>query len=133
MNVSHIASVLKRQSIDNQILDGIRDLQSMEDPEILATLIRMFLESLPKRLASIRSAVFDSDPTLLREEAHSLKSSSASLGAAKMADICEGLEELGKDKDLKSSRPLFEELENEMLKVVSELQALPELNQKKTK
>ena len=53
---------------------------------------RMFLEDLPLRLSRIREHARAPDPEALRREAHSLKGSSVSIGAATLAAICADLE-----------------------------------------
>ncbi len=61
-------------------------------PAFLGRLIRAYLSSVPETLAALRSAVAHSDTELLRNVAHSLKSSSANVGAIRLSERCRVLE-----------------------------------------
>ncbi len=61
-------------------------------PAFLGRLIRAFLSAVPETLTSLRAAVGQSDPELLRNVAHSLKSSSANVGATRLSEKCRALE-----------------------------------------
>ncbi len=61
-------------------------------PAFLGRLIRAFLSSVPEALIALRTAVSHSDPDLLRSIAHSLKSSSANVGAKRLSEQCRALE-----------------------------------------
>ncbi len=53
---------------------------------------RLFLEDLPHRLSRMRECVHGSNPEELRREAHTLKGSSISIGAATLAKMCADVE-----------------------------------------
>jgi signal transduction histidine kinase/CheY-like chemotaxis protein len=57
-------------------------------PAFLGRLLRAFLSSMPETLAALRAAVSQSDPQLLRSVVHSLKSSSANVGAKRLSEHC---------------------------------------------
>jgi CheY-like chemotaxis protein len=85
------------------VLDPVRLdtlLRTVGDPSFLAELIGTFLEDAPTLLAKMRRAVEDGDAAALRLAAHSLKSNSADFGAKKLAEVCLGLEEMGRDESL---------------------------------
>jgi HPt (histidine-containing phosphotransfer) domain-containing protein len=64
--------------------------------ELLAVLIHNYLEDAPKLLAQIQAAVQQQDAAILRYAAHTLKSSSATLGAMTLAQLCQELEVIGR-------------------------------------
>ena len=80
--------------IDRTSLDGLM-AESGGDQSFLAELIDAYLEDSPQQLASMQRAMRGLDPEELRRAAHSLKSNSASLGAASLAAQCKELEDLG--------------------------------------
>jgi HPt (histidine-containing phosphotransfer) domain-containing protein len=53
--------------------------------------------------------------------AHSLKSSSATLGALKLASLCRKLEELGRSNSLRNASDVFQELRREFVLVCEAL------------
>ncbi len=61
-------------------------------PAFLGRLVRAFLSAVPETFVSLRAAVAQSDPELLRNVAHSLKSSSANVGATRLSEKCRALE-----------------------------------------
>ena len=65
-------------------------------PCILTKVINIYLKGAPEQLESIRQAVTQDDGSALERAAHSLKSSSANLGALQLSEICRELEMLGK-------------------------------------
>jgi len=60
--------------------------------EVQRKLLKSFVDSLPKSLDEIHQAFARDDYRQLRESAHKLKSSSGSMGATELANICEVLE-----------------------------------------
>ena len=80
-------------AIDPSVIAELRRLQSPSDPNLLTKVIDLFIEETPKRLAAIRAALEQSEPNAVAREAHALKGSSSHLGARRMSDLCEILEE----------------------------------------
>ncbi|MEL6402632.1 MAG: response regulator [Cyanobacteria bacterium J06626_4] len=66
------------------------------DAETLAVLLDSFLETAPGLLNSIQTAIAEDDPQQLDFAAHTLKSSSATLGAIRLSELCKQLEIWGK-------------------------------------
>jgi CheY-like chemotaxis protein len=67
--------------IDAKVLQSFRDMVGENGPEIVAEMIDCYLEDAPKLIEAIAAAVTAADATQLRSCAHTLKSSSATLGA----------------------------------------------------
>ena len=107
-------------------LDNIRAMQKPGAPSILGKVIQIYLDESPDLLTSIHTAVADEDCITLHEAAHSLKSSSANLGAMQLAELSRELEALGKNSDIESARQLLAQLDSEFesvcLALTSELQ-----------
>lgn len=66
----------------------------------LAALINCYLTESPKLIKAMADAVTTANADALRDSAHSLKSSSASLGATRMAQVCKTLEICGRSGNL---------------------------------
>jgi CheY-like chemotaxis protein len=74
-------------------LQQVREMAGAEIPTDWIDLIGCYLEETPRLLKSMQQAIAESDVRLLRRAAHSLKASSAALGAPRLAELCRQLEE----------------------------------------
>ena len=63
------------------------------DSAIMAELIEIFLTDTPLQLAAMRQALVDGDAAIVQRVAHTLKSTSASLGAQALMSLCDTLEQ----------------------------------------
>jgi HPt (histidine-containing phosphotransfer) domain-containing protein len=81
-------------AIDPEAIEHLRLLEDEDEPDIVGELIRLFLANTPPRIANMVSGVKSGDLVLVGRAAHSLKSSSAHLGAIGMQQVCEKLDGL---------------------------------------
>ena len=81
-----------REVIDSAALEAIRSLQSDAASHLLAQVIQIYLDSTPALIQQLRIGMDGSDHETVRAAAHSLKSSSANLGAKTLADLCRTVE-----------------------------------------
>jgi HPt (histidine-containing phosphotransfer) domain-containing protein len=86
--------------LDHQALDAIRELAGDDMPELLASVARLYLDDAPRHLAAIDAAWSRRDAAALSVAAHTLKSASANLGAARLALLCKALELDARANDL---------------------------------
>jgi len=100
--------------INPAVLENLRQLQEPGGPDIIAQLIDLFLSELPTKLAAVQQAIEHRDATRLTKAAHTLKGSSATMGAQRAARVCLELEQLGKAGDLTGAVDLFARLEKEL-------------------
>ncbi len=89
-------------------LDKIRALQRPGSPNILDKIINLYLENSRDLMQSIIDSIERDDSASLQEAAHSLKSSSANLGAVKMAALCKELEYMGREGEACSAASLLD-------------------------
>ncbi len=78
--------------IDQSALDAIRSLQRPGKPDILARIVNMYMEKSPELISAIHEGVAANDCDKVKMAAHTLKSSSAYVGASAMADACSRVE-----------------------------------------
>lgn len=111
--------------LDPVALQNVRDMVSPEEAdELLKEVIDSYLQESPKQLTALREAIAMGDHSTLIAVAHSLKASSASLGATGLAQLCEALEVKGQSGQISFSSgedciaPIAAELE----RVVATLQ-----------
>lgn len=84
--------------LDRERLDMIKSMSSLDNPDVLDRIIGMYMESSPEILRAIHGAVHKRDGAELGEAAHSLKTSSANLGAMDLASLCKKLEDFGREQ-----------------------------------
>jgi HPt (histidine-containing phosphotransfer) domain-containing protein len=90
--------------------------------EIVAEMIDCYLEDAPKLIQAIATAITQTDAIALRRAAHNLKSSSATLGATNLSNLCQELEVISRRGDTESVRDKLPQLEAEFAKVKGALQ-----------
>ena len=89
------------ESVALSALQELRDLAgSSGDPGQFGELIQLFLQEMDLGLSSMRQALEERDGKKLAELAHSLKGSSASMGARNVAALCRAVEEAAKGAGL---------------------------------
>lgn len=102
------------EAVDMAALLSLEAAQVEGEPDLIVELIELYAEDTPRRVAAIRGALARRDWAALRRAAHGLKGSSASLGARRVAALCDELEALpGEDVD-REGGALFTRLEQEV-------------------
>jgi two-component system sensor histidine kinase/response regulator len=79
--------------------------------DVVDSLIRQFVDTAPGQVAAIAAAVERGDCERLSQQAHGLKGSSSTFGAARLATLSSALEQAGRDGDLDQARTLSAELD----------------------
>jgi HPt (histidine-containing phosphotransfer) domain-containing protein len=85
-----VASVL-----DPQALDQLRSKQKYRKKDLVRRVVCLYLEQAPKLLQEMAIAKRESDTEALVHLAHTLKSSSLTVGATALAHSCREIEEMG--------------------------------------
>jgi len=93
-------------AIDWSVLDSLAVLQKPGAPDLRVRLMTIFLNSSPPLMEGIKAAIIAADRQLLTTSAHTLKSTSLSLGAMKLGAICAELEKIGRNGDLQEAGDL---------------------------
>ncbi|MBL0699751.1 MAG: response regulator [Desulfosarcina sp.] len=112
----------EEEILEKEALAKIRALQREGVPDILNKVIGLYLESSPDLIQSIKESVRQGNSSLLHEAAHSLKSSSANLGAMRMAAICKELENMGRNARSADATSLINAVATEYKQVTNALQ-----------
>jgi two-component system sensor histidine kinase/response regulator len=89
--------------------------------DIIPRLIEIFLETAPRDIEKAVAALRSSQATDLEEAAHKLKGSCSNLGAARLRDLCQQLEKLGRNGSLQTAPELLASVEEEFGRVRAEL------------
>ena len=109
-------------SIDRKTLDTLRSLRKGGTLDLLHKVLHMYLNNTPQLLDTIRDAVAHSDALARQQAAHSLKSTSANVGALQLAAFSKEMEALGKAQSITQAVPLLATMEAENAVVEKALQ-----------
>ena len=82
--------------LDMAVVDELRE-STGDDEAFVLDLVATYVEEAGTHLAGLADAVAAADPTSTVRPAHTLKSSSASIGAMRLSAICRDLEEAGRE------------------------------------
>ena len=87
-------------SIDQEVLEKIRTLERNGAPNLVARLVGLYLKGTPPLIEQMKKACADADCGALRMAAHTLKSSSANVGAMKLHELCKELESQARNQQI---------------------------------
>jgi signal transduction histidine kinase/HPt (histidine-containing phosphotransfer) domain-containing protein/BarA-like signal transduction histidine kinase len=95
--------------LDQTAIADLRTLSPTGRGSLLQEVLSLFLESAPQRMAQIGQSI--NDAPMLAFHAHALKSMSLNLGAKRMVELSQKLEDLGRTRNVHGAPALFRELE----------------------
>jgi CheY-like chemotaxis protein len=96
--------------IDPTILATLRELSEGGEPDFLTGLVELFFRDANVRLEELAEAIAQHDPVMLRRAAHTLKGTSANMGANRMEELCSEIEKKGKSGTIREATQLINEL-----------------------
>ena len=95
--------------LDPAIVEPLR----RNKPDLWRRLVGIYLRTTPASLEALETALSASDCAALQMTAHTLKSSSANMGAAGLSDLCRRLEAAAGQANLESAPDLIAEIQSE--------------------
>lgn len=110
--------------IDPQAIENLRSLNPGDDDEFLREITGIFLEDTPLRIAELDESLAAGDVARFTRAAHSIKGSSANLGAMILRQVAEKLEYESRTKGLGAAPPLLDQLKSEFARAKGELDSL---------
>ncbi|MFI5252729.1 MAG: PAS domain S-box protein [Bacteroidota bacterium] len=122
--ISQLSTTTAQHAIDLNVIAGLRELQTDDNNSFVNELIDLFLDTAPRHLAKIKEAKVKSDSKGLTLASHTLKGSSVNLGAMPLAALCKKIEDSSRDEAFDNLDELLRELENEFMRVRTELTKL---------
>ncbi|MDJ0533056.1 MAG: ATP-binding protein [Xenococcaceae cyanobacterium MO_207.B15] len=122
LEVEESITELVQTVLDMTVLDSLRQLVGAKAPEMLTKIINQYLEDAPGKVSAIAEALKSQDIEALRKASHSLRSSSANLGAISLAEYCKNLENIARAGEMPENPETITELETEYEKVKIALQ-----------
>jgi PAS domain S-box-containing protein len=108
-------------ALDTQVLQAFRKTMGSDASVYLNQLIDIYLEETPELLQAIDTAVTQTDAAEMQKAAHTMKSSSAALGAITLSKLCEDLERIGNTKTTIGASEIMSRVKSEYDKVKAAL------------
>ena len=108
--------------LDQAVILELRNRPSSNGVGMLPELVDLFLEGAPPRMEQIRQAI--NDGPMLAFHAHSLKSMSLNLGALRIVELSQKLEDLGRARNVHGAPALLHELETAFAQTKAQLLTL---------
>jgi CheY-like chemotaxis protein len=96
---------------DPAVLANLRAVDRPGRPNMMKGLIDLYLKRLPGHVAGMEQALKNRDADTLHREAHSLKGSSLTLGASRVAELCGKLQQAASDGIPEGTEALLAQLQ----------------------
>ncbi|HEV7817176.1 MAG TPA: response regulator [Janthinobacterium sp.] len=120
------AAAAAKTAINRHALENIRALSASDGDALLQRVIHAYVDDTPQHLQALRMAIAALDTEHIRKAAHSLKSSSANIGAEALAQLCKAMETLGRSASTDGAAGILTDMEQEFLAVRHSLSAILE-------
>ena len=110
--------------IDLQAIENLRELNPDDNDAFIREIIGIFLEDTPQRIADLEASLTAADAPKFSRTAHSIKGSSANLGATALRNLAEQLEQRSHQEGLANVAGLLAGLKQEYGRTQVELRKL---------
>ena len=107
------ATAKAAEVLDRQVLDQLGKVRTNGKPELLTRVMNLYLVESPKLMQTMKHAARTGDAPELARSAHTLKSSSANVGALVLSRYCEELETCARRAETEEARRIFAKIESE--------------------
>ena len=109
------------EALDEQVLDSLAALPLASDKFLVNQVIQTYMNSSLDLMTRLGEAIDRGDAECIRTAAHSLKSSSANVGAVRLAELCAAMETSTRASDRASAVTLQRQIRNEYPRVIDAL------------
>jgi HPt (histidine-containing phosphotransfer) domain-containing protein len=116
--------VVEQSAVEKEISDKAREWIEEYGEDFLVDLIDVYLEDTPNRIAQMRGAVGGGETDTLIREAHTLKSSSANVGAMRLSALAKQMEFAWRSGDFAGMADDVQRFQDEFIQVKAALEAL---------
>jgi HPt (histidine-containing phosphotransfer) domain-containing protein len=110
--------------IDPQAIENLRALNPEDGDAFLKEIAGIYLEDTPTRLRELEDSLATGDAGKFTRAAHSIKGSSANVGANNVRAVAEKLEHQSRDHGLANLAQLLSDLKTEYARASAELNKL---------
>jgi HPt (histidine-containing phosphotransfer) domain-containing protein len=117
------AEIAAGEPLNPRALDALRAMMGANGEAFACKVIRTYLEDMPAGIVRMQAAAAARDADALQKAAHSMKSSSANVGAERLARLCRDLEMIGRSGTTDGASSLLEDAVGEFSRVATALGA----------
>jgi histidine phosphotransfer protein HptB len=110
--------------LDPQAIDALRELNPDDNGEFVREIAGIFLDDTPQRIAELDTSLKCGDVTRFIRAAHSIKGSSANMGATFLKAAAERLEHHSKDHGVDGVDTMISEIKAEWTKAEAAIREL---------
>ncbi len=107
-------------------LEQIRGMNSTGERKLLRRILNAFVKSADQYMLQLEKVIEEEDPATVYRIAHSLKSSSANIGAESLSMLFKQLEAYGKSGEMLSIRALWSDLRYQYQRALTEIEKVVE-------
>jgi PAS domain S-box-containing protein len=115
------ATAKAAQVLDRAVLEQLGRVRTNGKPELLTRVIKLYITESPALLEKLKEAARDGDDVRMANFAHTLKSSSANVGAAVLSRYCGEVESFARRAETEQARRCVSKIETEHHSVQSAL------------
>jgi CheY-like chemotaxis protein/HPt (histidine-containing phosphotransfer) domain-containing protein len=115
------ATAKAAQVLDRAVLEQLGRVRTNGKPELLTRVIKLYITESPALLEKLKEAARDGDDVRMANLAHTLKSSSANVGAAVLSRYCGEVESFARRAETEQARRCVSKIETEHHSVQSAL------------
>jgi signal transduction histidine kinase/DNA-binding response OmpR family regulator len=108
-------------TIDDSALDSLSALPHADDQDLVSQVVQTYMNSSMDLMTRLGEAIDRADAECIRSAAHSLKSSSANVGATALAELCASMEIATRRSDRATAATLQRQLQEEYPRVIEAL------------
>ena len=110
--------------LDPQAIENLRALNPGDNDEFLREIAQIFLEDTPKRITELDQSALAGDVEKFTRAAHSIKGSSANIGATSLRAAAERLEHQSRAQGIAGAAGLVDQVKAEFLRTQRALNTL---------
>ena len=109
--------------VDTSVFNQFYEIWDSEAPQVISELVAAFLENAPEFMDKMRAALENEHASELRRLAHTFKSNAAMVGAHRLANLCQQMEDKARREHLEGADALLEDMSQEFTRVKEALEA----------
>lgn len=110
--------------LDMSVIAALRELSGDGDESLFRELLELYVDDSTKQMKRLEESLSGGDIKVAERIAHTLKSSSANLGATAMSKICREMEMHGRNQSVSGMSELLSETREAHKRAVAALNAL---------
>ena len=95
--------------LDMHVVQALRELGGDDDPGLFDEVVELFLTDTKNNVAKLVAAFESRDAHALQRVAHTMKSSSAHVGAVRLSKLCFEIEKLWRPRSFEGAHGLYQE------------------------